>query len=326
VGFCFVLPLVLYPQNSTASFLAARPFFGDLPMKFIRAFAVAGCTLTALAARAHALVTVFDNLGSPPTVSSFGYATFGLIDGIRYDRGMQFTASASVYLSTLQLGIGQAFWDGTTVPGTAKVQLLTDNAGAPGTVLQTWTTSNQNGFAGIIETLPSATVTPLTSGKSYWLMLSDAPGSNLGGAWGFADDAHTGLTNVDFVNESTGVSTFNQLTRGYRALLNGNPWLPGDATLNAKVDLTDLAVVLNNFGKTTSLWTNGNFDGAAKIDLTDLNDVLNNFGKSATSGGAATTSALITPAPEPATLLLLPLGALALPYRRTRIKNSFRNP
>ena len=210
-------------------------------------FAIAAILTLTLSTSSLRAVTVFDNLGSPPTLTGFGYSTFGLIDGVRYDRGMQFTASASVYLTTLQLGIGQAYWDGTTVAGTGKVQLYTDNAGTPGTLLQTWTTSSQSSLSGIVESVTSATVTPLTANTKYWVMLSDAPGSNLGGGWGFADDAHTGLTNVDWVNESTGISTFSTLTRGYRTLVSGNPWLLGDASLDGKVDLTDLSIVLNNF-------------------------------------------------------------------------------
>ena len=58
--------------------------------------------------------------------------------------------------------------------------------------------------------------------------------------------------------------------------------LLGDADLNAKVDLSDLNIVLNNLGATTTAWTSGNFDGAPTIDLTDLNDVLNHLGQSAT--------------------------------------------
>ncbi len=77
--------------------------------------------------------------------------------------------------------------------------------------------------------------------------------------------------------------------------------LLGDANVDGRVDLTDLSVVLNNFGSATANWTSGNFDGAATIDLTDLSDVLNNFGtNSAVSGatlgdGSASGSGGVTP-------------------------------
>ena len=35
-----------------------------------------------------------------------------------------------------------------------------------------------------------------------------------------------------------------------------------DANLDGRVDQTDLTTVLNNFGQSTTLWTNGNFDGS----------------------------------------------------------------
>ncbi|MGN6369672.1 MAG: hypothetical protein ACTHN5_15540, partial [Phycisphaerae bacterium] len=89
--------------------------------------------------------------------------------------------------------------------------------------------------------------------------------------------------------------------------------LPGDANQDNKIDLTDLSIVLNNFGKQSPLWTDGNFDGAATLNLTDLSFVLNNFGASLPS--PAITPTLITttpttqsptptptPAPAPATL------------------------
>ena len=91
-----------------------------------------------------------------------------------------------------------------------------------------------------------------------------------------------------------------------------SPELLGDADLNGKVDLSDLSTVLNNFGSTTPAWTSGNFDNATTIDLTDLSDVLNNFG--ATNPNANVSP--LTPTPEPTTLALLALPAIALLRRR----------
>jgi endonuclease/exonuclease/phosphatase family metal-dependent hydrolase len=87
------------------------------------------------------------------------------------------------------------------------------------------------------------------------------------------------------------------------------PLLLGDANGDGKVDLTDLNIVLNNLGTTTSLRSNGNFDGAPTIDLTDLNDVLNNLGTSNTGSAILAT-------PEPASLTLLTLAVPLLLKRR----------
>jgi len=83
--------------------------------------------------------------------------------------------------------------------------------------------------------------------------------------------------------------------------------LMGDANNDGVVDMSDLDIVLNNFGSTTSLWTNGNFDGALTVDLTDLADVLNNI-------GAGPAPSVVTP--EPASLGLLAAGSLLLLRRR----------
>jgi len=95
--------------------------------------------------------------------------------------------------------------------------------------------------------------------------------------------------------------------------------LLGDADNNGHVDLTDLSIVLNNFGSTTSLWSNGNFDGASTVDLTDLSDVLNNFGSSI-HPSASTPSAVagIASVPEPTTLSVLATAILTVGVRRAR--------
>ena len=82
------------------------------------------------------------------------------------------------------------------------------------------------------------------------------------------------------------------------------------------VDLTDLSLVLNNFGGTTDHWTNGNFDGATTIDLTDLSDVLNNFGTN--PPGASVASGAVAAAPEPASLGLLGIAGVLVLNRRRR--------
>ena len=95
--------------------------------------------------------------------------------------------------------------------------------------------------------------------------------------------------------------------------LTGTVAMVGDANADGSVDLSDLSIVLNNFGQTTSNWMAGNFDGAATVDLTDLSDVLNHFGQSVTMNSAA-----VAAAPEPSSLLVLGLGAVVLVRRKSR--------
>jgi hypothetical protein len=90
----------------------------------------------------------------------------------------------------------------------------------------------------------------------------------------------------------------------------------GDANMDGHVDLTDLSLVLNNFGSSNDHWTAGNFDGAATIDLTDLSDVLNNFGT--TTSGVSVAGGAVAAAPEPASLGLLGIAGVLVLNRRRR--------
>jgi hypothetical protein len=77
------------------------------------------------------------------------------------------------------------------------------------------------------------------------------------------------------------------------------PVLPGDTNGDGLVDLEDLNNVRNHFGG-TGLGDTAPFDGV--VDLNDLNAVRNNFGASIAPNSV----------PEPSSLLLLSLGAVAV--------------
>ena len=85
------------------------------------------------------------------------------------------------------------------------------------------------------------------------------------------------------------------------------PALPGDANLDAKVDINDLSRVLTNYDRTVgsgiSGWAQADFNNDGKVNLNDLSIVLTNYDESAalSAGGMATV-------PEPSTVLLAVLG------------------
>jgi len=84
---------------------------------------------------------------------------------------------------------------------------------------------------------------------------------------------------------------------------------PGDANNDGVVDAADYITVKRNFGMTSGAkWSDGNFTSGGTVDWYDLQILMANF---------STRSIVEAPAaPEPATLGLLAIGALALLRRR----------
>jgi hypothetical protein len=179
-------------------------------------------SLLAAAPAGRAQTVAFDNLGSAP-YDQDGYATFGLYsDGDQYQRGMQFTPSQTITLATLELAIGVAYFP-SVQPGTAEVQLMTDSNNAPATVLESWTSTTLSGGPGnaSVQTFTSVRTPKLTAGVNYWIVLSDATDSALGGAWCFAESSAPSYVLTMWANETTGSTSFTQLTRGYQTLITG---------------------------------------------------------------------------------------------------------
>ncbi len=117
-------------------------------------------------------------------------------------------------------------------------------------------------------------------------------------------------------NAILGKTTFGGATVDANAVLVA-PEVLGDSNADGAVDLTDLSTVLNNFGSTTAAWTSGNFDGGPTIDLTDLSDVLNNFGATNPNASADAIGVAVA-TPEPGTLAVLAMGAMAVMAKRRR--------
>ena len=84
--------------------------------------------------------------------------------------------------------------------------------------------------------------------------------------------------------------------------------IAGDATLDWQVELADLSALALHFDTPAGMrWNHGDFDGDSAVTLADLSILAFNWGV----GTAA-------PVPEPATLVLLATGALAIRRRRAK--------
>ncbi len=127
--------------------------------------------------------------------------------------------------------------------------------------------------------------------------------------------ADMGIAILD--NAVTNFSTFGGEPVNTNSLLLSRELL-GDANADGNVDLTDVSIVLDNFGSATPNWTSGNFDFSPTIDLTDLSDVLDNFGVSNPNSAMLTGSALAAPAPEPASLSAILFSTAVLHLGRRR--------
>ena len=87
----------------------------------------------------------------------------------------------------------------------------------------------------------------------------------------------------------------------------------GDATLDGTVGIDDFSVLLAHWGSTSTNWADGNFIGAGNIGIDDFSILLSNWGANSPAFGSSMT----LETPEPATLVLLALGGLAI-LRRSR--------
>jgi hypothetical protein len=79
--------------------------------------------------------------------------------------------------------------------------------------------------------------------------------------------------------------------------------LPGDADLNGTINGADLNAVLSNCNLSGMTWAQGDFNGDGTVNGTDLNTVLSNYNQRIGVGAAV---------PEPSTVVLLGMGAVAL--------------
>jgi autotransporter-associated beta strand protein len=103
----------------------------------------------------------------------------------------------------------------------------------------------------------------------------------------------------------------------------GYTWY-GDANLDGQVDITDLGLLATNW-QTAGVWGTGDFDYSDFVDITDLGMLATNWQlgvgdplRPSLSEALASVGLTGVAVPEPASIGLLAVGALALGTRRRR--------
>jgi hypothetical protein len=140
-------------------------------------------------------------------------------------------------------------------------------------------------------------------------IISSNAAAQPGYAVGYGDAADLGLVGGTFGGEDVpGPAILYRLTRY------------GDANLDGTVNLQDFNRLAANFGAANSFWHRGDFNYDGTVNLQDFNLLAANFGLQA-AGPTVTPedwARLGAAIPEPASVALLGIGAVALLARRRR--------
>jgi hypothetical protein len=190
----------------------------------------------------------------------------------------------NVDLGSLSIGSGATFVLGQSDTFSDRTVLTVDNFA----------------IAGTLDLIDNEMIIQYGSGPDPISQI-EAPlvsGSNAGD-WNGTGIVSSAVAGADagFQGATFAVGSVDGLVAGQIELL---PTLIGDNNLDGEVNLTDLLGLLNNYGQTGALWSQGdiNYDGV--VNLIDLLQTLNTFGQNEPvpliAGPAVATAASASPA------------------------------
>ncbi len=200
---------------------------------------------------------------------------------------MTIDSSGRIYVAGASGGLVQSAVERWDSDGTTPLP----SPGESGAVFLYWTGYNESSMI-----YPTALA--LSPDEDILYVAMKGYSATNGGVKSYVVDVGGG-TDGDFIATvvTDGINTGNMSRLMIYSVLG-----PGDANGDGSVDILDLDIVGANWGTGTT-WAQGNFDGVGVVDILDLDILGANWG-----GGEAI--------PEPATMSLVALGALALIRRK----------